>query len=349
MLKINGIRLLKRNVRLCSSHFAIYNKNNDYYSFWSCNRTINNDLLQLRHFSLQSTVESIVKTQTGIFKTLSESTPVEYAQKFLLTVHDTTGLPWWASVVCSTILLRTCVTLPLAIYQHYILAKVENLKLEMPKIVKELKHEIALAIRMYNWDEKTARITFNRSVRKQWNDLIVRENCHPFKASLLLWFQIPMWISLSVAIRNLVYMLPNRDLDAKLIFTELSVGGFAFIPNLIETDSSLILPVVLGITNLAIIELQVLSRTNAPSKLQRYITNSFRGFSIIMVPIAASVPSCLTLYWTTSSVYGLVQNLVLLSPKVKRFCKIPKTVIELQHPYQQVVIGIKNKFNFVQR
>ncbi|KAJ8927885.1 hypothetical protein NQ314_019629 [Rhamnusium bicolor] len=217
----------------------------------------------------------------------------------------------------------------------------------MPDIVKELKQETALAIKMYNWDEKMARMTYNRSVRKQWNNLIVRDNCHPFKASLLLWFQIPMWISLSVALRNLVYMLPTQDLDAKLTFTELTVGGFGFIPNLTIVDSSLILPMALGIINLTIIELQTLSKVNAPTKFQKYMTNLFRGLSIFMVPIAASVPSCLVLYWTTSSAYGLIQNLTLLSPKVKRFCRIPKTTTELQHPYQHIATGIRYKFNSV--
>ncbi|CAH2000404.1 unnamed protein product [Acanthoscelides obtectus] len=298
-----------------------------------------------RQYSLQSSVESLARTQTGLFKTLSESTPVEYVQKFLLTFHDTTGLPWWATIVCTTILLRTSVTLPLAAYQYYILAKIENLKGEMSLIVEELKKETNMAVKMYHWDEKTARGTYNRSLRKQWNNLIVRENCHPFKASLLLWFQIPMWVSLSVAIRNLVYMLPNADLDAKLTFTELTVGGFGFIPNLIEVDASFILPVSFGIINLAIIELQLLSKTNSPTKIQKFLTNVFRGFSIFMIPIAASVPSCLVLYWTTSSAYGLVQNMLLLSPPVRRFFRIPKTDSELQNPYQHIVNGVKTRFS----
>lgn len=119
-----------------------------------------------RLFSVKSSLESVASTQSGIFRTLSESTPVEYVQKFLLYVHDTTGLPWWASIVCSTIFLRSTITLPLAVHQAYILAKLENIKLEMPKIVEELKKETALAIRLYKWDERTAKITYNRSVYK---------------------------------------------------------------------------------------------------------------------------------------------------------------------------------------
>lgn len=52
-------------------------------------------------------------------------------------------------------------------------------------------------------------------------------------------------------------MLPVTDFNAQLTFTELMVGGFAFIPNLTIPDASWILPVTLGILNLAIIEVRV--------------------------------------------------------------------------------------------
>lgn len=137
--------------------------NNSYSSKHNKQYFLYNDLGR-RHFSLQTTVESIIKTQSGIFKSLSESVPVSYAQDFLLNVHSSTGLPWWASIILSTIVLRSCVTVPLAIYQNYILAKLENLQLEMPAIVKELKRETAIAIRKFNWDERQAKMMFNRSV-----------------------------------------------------------------------------------------------------------------------------------------------------------------------------------------
>lgn len=84
--------------------------------------------------------------------------------------------------------------------------------------------------------------------------MIEKENCHPFKTTLLIFFQIPLWVSLSVSLRNLVYQLPHQDISAQLTFTELSLGGFGWIPNLTVADSSLILPVTFGLLNLAIIE-----------------------------------------------------------------------------------------------
>lgn len=47
--------------------------------------------------------------------------------------------------------------------------------------------------------------------------MIERENCHPLKATILLWFQIPMWVCFSVAIRNMVYMQPTKDLGGNWI------------------------------------------------------------------------------------------------------------------------------------
>lgn len=91
------------------------------------------------------------------------------------------------------------------------MAKVENLKPEMDKLVKELKVEIALAIKKFNWDHKHARMVYNTTAKKLWRDLILRENCHPFKATVLLWVQIPLWVSLSMSFRNMASMMPHQD------------------------------------------------------------------------------------------------------------------------------------------
>lgn len=68
-----------------------------------------NEILH-RKFSYQETV-------AGIWKSISNSTPVAYLQDGLLLLHDSTCLPWWATIVISTVLLRTVITLPFAVYQ----------------------------------------------------------------------------------------------------------------------------------------------------------------------------------------------------------------------------------------
>lgn len=71
---------------------------------------------QIRHISGQTGVETF-GAWTHVYLWLSESTPVGLAQDLLLYVHNSTGLPWWTTIILATVLLRTVVTLPLAVYQ----------------------------------------------------------------------------------------------------------------------------------------------------------------------------------------------------------------------------------------
>ncbi|XP_046402058.1 cytochrome c oxidase assembly protein COX18, mitochondrial isoform X3 [Ischnura elegans] len=209
---------------------------------------------------------------------------------------------------------------------NYILAKVQNLQHEMKTISQELGREVSFAVKKFGWSNEQAQLHYKYSLKKQWDKLVVRDNCHPFKASLPIWFQMPMWIFLSISLRNMAYMLPHRDSAAELIFLQLSQGGCLWFPNLIDVDHTLILPVTLGLLNLAIVELQTITRLKEPTKFQRNLTNLIRLLSIAMVPIASSVPTCMSLYWVSSSACGLIQNLLVLSPRIKNLVGIPKVI-----------------------
>lgn len=84
-------------------------------------------------------------------------------------------------------------------------------------------------------------------------------------------------------------------------------------------------------------------KIQANSKLQKYGQYFFRGVSIMMVPIAAYVPSGLALYWVSSSTFGILQNLFLLSPKVRRMAKIPKVDSEHERPYRFLIDKIRER------
>ncbi|XP_017071837.1 cytochrome c oxidase assembly protein COX18, mitochondrial [Drosophila eugracilis] len=285
----------------------------------------------------------------GFWQTLSNSTPVAYMQDVLIKIHDYSGLPWWASIVLSTFLFRSVVTLPLTIYQHKITARIEKIALEMPAIVEELKKEAAIAKQKFKWSEKQTQIVYRRSIKKQWQKLIVRDNCHPMKTMIVLWGQIPLWIFQSVALRNLVYMLPDpMSIQAQIVTTEMTIGGFGWIPNLTVVDNSYILPVTLGLINLAIIEVQSMSRTRPATRFQSIANNVFRGLSVVMVPVACTVPSALCVYWVASSSFGLAQNLLILSPDVRRSVGIPKTQTELSQPYDLIWQKIQQRLRLVE-
>uniref|UniRef100_A0A8P4KCX0 Cytochrome c oxidase assembly factor COX18 n=1 Tax=Dicentrarchus labrax TaxID=13489 RepID=A0A8P4KCX0_DICLA len=272
----------------------------------------------------------------GWYSRLSDSAPVHLCEDFLVGVQQVSGLPWWLSIAMATLSVRTVVTLPLAAYQLIILAKVEVLQEEISELAKRLRYEVSLRARERGWTEKQSRFQFQKNLRRIVSQLYIRDNCHPFKASLLVWVQLPLWISLSLALRNL-----SLDQYGQTDQSGLVAGGTLWIPDLTVPDSTWILPVCLGLTNLLILEVFSLQRVN-PSRFQRIVTNVIRGFSVLMVPIAATVPSSMALYWFISSLVGFSHNLLLRSPAIHKLLKLRTQ--RSDSPYRDLLSAIITKY-----
>lgn len=69
-----------------------------------------------------------------------------------------------------------------------------------------------------------------------------------------------------------------------------------------------------------------------------YLTIIF--LSIISTSLSLQV---MTLYWATSSSYGLVQNILFNFPRVRRGLKIPRTPSESQTPFRDLWAIIQHK------
>lgn len=332
-------KCVHKNLAHCYYSVSSMQRLNSHKSYLlECRPTQNH--IQIRHKSYTETVASI-------YADISNSALVHFFQQNLINFHELTGLPWWLTIIVTTILLRSVVTLPLAIYSNKIMVRLELISLEMNEIVKGLKGETALAMHKFKLTEQQARLLYIRSFKKHWKFLIERDNCHPLKTKIVLWGQIPLWICQSVALRNIMNLWPDpMSVDAQLVLAEFCVGGIGWIPNLTQVDGTLILPITLGIINLANIEVHALQKTSPSSKLITYATGFFRIFSIAMIPVAASVPSCLALYWTASSAYSLAQNLFLVSPSVKRFFRIPtNTRSHIEQPYRLMAQRLVDRIN----
>ncbi|XP_029090815.1 cytochrome c oxidase assembly protein COX18, mitochondrial isoform X3 [Monodon monoceros] len=261
----------------------------------------------------------------GWYEALATSAPVQGAEDVLLFAHTASGLPWWGSILLTTVALRGAVTLPLAAYQHYILAKVENLQPEIKSIARHLNQDVAVRANQLGWSKRAARLTYLKTMRRLVSELYVRDNCHPFKATVLVWIQLPMWIFVSVALRNFSTGATHSEAGFS-VQEQLATGGVLWFPDLTALDSTWILPVSIGVINLLIVEIFALQKVGM-SRFQTYITYFVRAVSVLMIPIAATVPSSIVLYWLCSSLMGLSQNLLLRSPRFRQLCRIPLTKV----------------------
>ncbi|XP_021558074.1 cytochrome c oxidase assembly protein COX18, mitochondrial isoform X1 [Neomonachus schauinslandi] len=276
------------------------------------------------------------------YEALATSAPVHGMEEVLLGVHTATGLPWWACIGLTTVALRGAVTLPLAAYQHYILAKVENLQPEIKNIARHLNQEVAVRANQLRWSKRVARLTYLKNMRRLVSELYVRDNCHPFKATVLVWIQFPMWIFMSVALRNFSTGATHSEAGFS-VQEQLATDGILWFPDLTALDSTWILPISVGIINLLIVEIFALQKIGM-SRFQTYITYFVRAVSVLMIPVAATIPSSIVLYWLCSSLMGLSQNLLLRSPRFRQLCRIPLTKSDSGTPYKDLFAAFYAKF-----
>jgi|SRR6266498_910905 len=89
--------------------------------------------------------------------TLSDTLPtndanfiISFNQSILEFIHNSTNLPWWATILISTILLRTLLTLPIAIIQQKSGAKMLSLQPQIMEVFEKLKHDVVREVKKRN-------------------------------------------------------------------------------------------------------------------------------------------------------------------------------------------------------
>ncbi|NXG01363.1 COX18 protein, partial [Sakesphorus luctuosus] len=128
-------------------------------------------------------------------------------------------------------------------------SQLENLQPEIKGLAQRLRYEVSVRGKQLGWSERVARLQFQRNLRRVVSELYVRDNCHPVKATLLVWVQVPLWVCVSLALRNCSVGASGSHLQEQF-----SSGGTLWFPDLTAPDSTWILPVSLGLVNLLIVE-----------------------------------------------------------------------------------------------
>lgn len=270
-----------------------------------------------------------------VFQPISHvHTPVQVAEQFLLGFQQLSGTSWWFSIAAATLTIRSTVTLPLAAYQTVVLHRVALLQKEISELSLRLRYEVSVRAKELGWSERTCRYQFKKNMRRIVSELYIRDNCHPFKASTLVLVQVPIWISLSLALREL-------SLDSSAVYSVLTEGGALWFKDLTVPDPTWIIPVSLGFTNLLLVELASLQQKPVSGRFQKVLLNFFRAVSLLMIPVSAYVPTCMSLYWLTSSLVGFGHNMILRSTRVQTFLGVPT---KSSTPYRDLYAAFVSKY-----
>lgn len=228
-------------------------------------------------------------------------------------VHHSTHLNYWSLIVIGTLVARTTITFPLSIYQRICLIRWKNIVL--PQLTQWKAQQGPLFVNNCKKNHllySVYREKWKIYVREKFRTLIREHHCHPWKILFLPFIQLPLFIILSLTLRGILHDCPA-----------MTEGGILWFKDLTTIDPTLLFPIMVATSNW--INVEVHSSYEPPKKSKdltslahRWGLGVGRFLSLIMVPVTCCVPSGIAIYWLTSSLFSVVQNVLLNQVLMKR-------------------------------
>ncbi|KAI5968129.1 COX18 [Candida theae] len=261
------------------------------------------------------------------------------------SLHETSGLPWWALIPITTFALRSVWTLPLAIIQRKRIQKQSALKPIVSALNPILKMNLAKRVQrakqlqqassstttatdesvkaaqapLANMTYEQILLLSSKETRKRQKQLFKKHNVQIWKNFILPTFQVPLWIIMSLTMRDLSGWSSWDNLHNKALDPSLYVEGCLWFQDLAVADPMHVFPLILGVISLCNVEWTFrtleLSRLTQRLKYRPNLTDAVGNFArmsiVFMMAISIHAPAALVLYWISSQVFSLVQNVVL--------------------------------------
>ncbi|XP_071482766.1 LOW QUALITY PROTEIN: cytochrome c oxidase assembly protein COX18, mitochondrial-like [Diadema antillarum] len=270
-------------------------------------------------------------------------TPTEKCYEFLEYIHDTAGLPWWLTILATTLLFRGAIVFPFTVWQQRILARIENAQPLINAYVEQIKQQLAIMAKEEGWSQRKMAKAFSNEVRLVVSNIHFRNRCSSHKLTYLPFWQAGIWLSMTTAIGQMTGKQPDlfsTELDIDVL-PALATEGVLWFTDLMQTDMAL--AVLLGIVNITLVELSALRR-GPLTRTQHYLQNVFRVVAVGSIPAAALMPAAVSFYWLVSSTIGLGQLALLRTPAIRRAVGIPHAPSEMKHPLQEMQTALKAKY-----
>ncbi|CCF59001.1 hypothetical protein KAFR_0F04060 [Kazachstania africana CBS 2517] len=260
-------------------------------------------------------------------------------------LHNASGIPWIALIPISTMTLRTLFTLPLSIWQRKRIIKQQELRkltksmvpiirsrLSLTKALSEnklktfSKEDVAKVLQQQKLSTLTPeQIVFIslRETRKRQKKLFKEHDVQMWKNILLPMVQIPLWCSVSLGLRKLtslrIHGTTHEWFEQFRYYSMDLVGPWETYPAII--------PMLLGIFSLLNVEYngKMMHRRSTDLVGIKMYEDEYSGASqgissilnvsrlgcIFMMGVSSQTSVILSLYWISSQVYSLIQNMVM--------------------------------------
>ncbi|KIR60000.1 preprotein translocase subunit YidC [Cryptococcus bacillisporus CA1873] len=232
----------------------------------------------------------------------------------LVALHTELGLPWWAAIAGTTVLIRLCLTrLVINTQKHSVRLAAVN-----PQI-QELMTEAKTASANKDTHMQTL-------ISQRLRDLMKEHNVNPLRPLMLPLIQMPIFLTFFSIVRGL----------ANLPLPQLKEGGLGWVTDLTAADPYYILPATsLLFTNLVFKfgadGVPTAAKAGSPMTTA-HIRNFIQLTTFLSFPLIMYFPSALLFYWTFSTGFTLLQSIILRQPIVKRYLGLPITKAQALEP-----------------
>ncbi|XP_011505129.1 PREDICTED: mitochondrial inner membrane protein OXA1L [Ceratosolen solmsi marchali] len=240
--------------------------------------------------------------------------PAGIIQQFLEILHIKAHIPWWATIVATTVCVRLLM-FPLTVKMQRYSAKMHNIQPQVQYLQQQLTEARKMGDQL-----QACRLAY------ELRDLMNEKGTNPIKNMLLPFIQAPVFLSFYWALRGMV-QVPVESMK---------YGGLSWFENLTVPDKYYLLPLFTSATLALTIEMGTDSLRIQNMGMVKYM---LRAMPFVMFPFIINFEGAVLCYWLSTNVCSLVQVNILRIPVVREYFEIPKLIV---HDSKKLIMSNKN-------
>jgi len=231
--------------------------------------------------------------------------PMAMCESLIHLIHDSAGLPWYASIALATVAGRVAL-FPLQVFTSRSTAAMTLIQPQQDALQKRMKDGMAKRTPAGFKDAEKA--------RSELSSLYARHNVRPWATIASAVGTLPVWMTFFFTVR----MMCHRD------GIGLSEGGALWFTDLTAADPYVGLPVLTSATFLLMAELGDAGRKGAGADANAgTIKKVMRGAAVLMIPATMTLESGLFCYWGSANLLAITQTLLLRNESVRALVGMP--------------------------
>lgn len=234
------------------------------------------------------------------------------------SLHESAGLPWWATVAAITVAARTAV-LPLTLSTIRNSAKMQAVKPDLDALKQRMQ-----AASSAGDDQQVRRL------HSGMMELMRQNGISPVKSLVNPVVQMPLFVSFFLALRKLAEV----ESDA------LAHGGMAWFENLAAPDPFYALPVVTAGTFLVMVQL---GAESGGAQMPRMMMHMMRALAVVMVPFTANFPAVLFCYWLPNNLFSIAQGAAMRAGVIRRAMGLPPLGVSMSQARSDRLASAQSK------